>query len=41
MIWFRRARRLLQEVLIDHARDAGFVRGALPQNTSGNQENNT
>ena len=33
-----RARRLLQEVLIDHARDAGLVRGARPQETSGNQE---
>lgn len=33
-----RARRLLQEVLIDHARDAGFVLGALPPNKSGNQE---
>ena len=34
-----RARRLLQEVLIDHARDAGFVRGAQrPPNASRNQE---
>jgi RNA polymerase sigma-70 factor (ECF subfamily) len=33
-----RARRLLQEVLIDHARDAGLVRGALPPNAPGNQE---
>jgi len=33
-----RARRLLQEVLIDHARDAGFVRGAPPPTTSGKQE---
>jgi RNA polymerase sigma-70 factor (ECF subfamily) len=33
-----RARRLLQEVLIDYARDAGLVHGALPPDTSGNQE---